>query len=87
MTAYRIAYAAFFAAALAFSQIYAGHLSSVTLITVLVLPFVSLFIAAIERFALKLVFDCASVTVERGTEVRVQLTVKNRFIFHENKGG
>ena len=81
MTAYRIAYAAFFAAALAFSQVYAGHLSSVTLITVLALPFFSLIIAVIERFALKLVFDCASVTVERGTEVRVQLTVKNRFVF------
>lgn len=81
MAAYRIAYAAFLAVALAFSQIYAGHLSSVTLITVLALPFVSLFIAVIERFALKLVFDCTSVTVERGTEVRVQLTVKNRFVF------
>lgn len=81
MAAYRIAYAALFVAALAFSQIYAGHLSSVVLITVFILPFASLIIAVIERFALKLYFDCNPVTVERGTEVKLQLTAINRFIF------
>lgn len=81
MAAYRIAYAALLVAALAFSQTYSGHLSSVFLITVLVLPFVSLFMAIIVRFALKLEFDCSPVIVERGTEVKLQLTVQNRFIF------
>lgn len=81
MAAYRIAYAVLLAAALAFSQIYSGHLSSVVLITVLILPFVSLIIAVIERFALKLTFDCTPVTVERGTEVKLQLTAINGFIF------
>ena len=81
MAAYRIAYAALLAAALAFSQIYAGHLSSVVLITVLILPLVSLIMAVIVRFSLKLAFDCTPVTVERGTEVKARLTVKNRSPF------
>lgn len=81
MAAYRIAYAALLVAALAFSQIYSGHLSSVLLITVLALPFASLFMAVIGRFALKLSFDCNPVTVERGTEIKLQLTAKNMFVF------
>ena len=81
MAACRIAYAALLVAALAFSQTYAGHLSSVFLITVLVLPLVSLIMAVIVRFALKPEFDCSPVIVERGTEVKLQLFVKNRFVF------
>lgn len=81
MAAYRIAYAALFVAALAFSQIYAGHLSSVVFITVAVLPFASLFMVIIQRFALKLYFDCKAVTVERGTQLKLQLTAQNRFFF------
>lgn len=81
MAASRIAYAALLVASMAFSQIYAGHLSSVVMITVLILPFASLLMAVIQRFALKLELDCTPITVERGTEVKLQLTVINRFIF------
>lgn len=81
MAASRIAYAALLVASMAFSQIYAGHLSSVVLITVLALPLASLLMAVIQRFALKLELDCSPITVERGTEVKLQLTVINRFVF------
>ena len=80
MAACRIAYAALLVAALAFSQTYSGHLSSVFLITILVLPIVSLLMAVIVRLALKLEFDCSTVIVERGTEVKLQLTARNMFI-------
>lgn len=81
MAVYRIAYAALFVSSLAFTQIYAGHLSSVVFITVLVLPFVSLIMVIIQRFALKLTFDCSEVCVERGNQLKMQLVAKNRFIF------
>lgn len=81
MAAYRIAYAALFVSSLAFTQIYAGHLSSVVFITVLTLPLVSLLMVIIQRFALKLTFDCSEVCVERGNQLKMQLVAKNRFVF------
>lgn len=81
MNSYRLVYILLAVCALAFSQVYAGHLSSVVLITVLALPVLSLSIAVIQRFAFKLIFDNKPQSVERGDNLRLQIMAQNRFIF------
>ena len=81
MATYRIIYGIVLAAALAFSQAYAGHLSSVLLITVLVLPCISLAMTVISRFAFKLRFDDKREVLCKGSELFIRIPVFNRFIF------
>ncbi|MCH5200217.1 MAG: DUF58 domain-containing protein [Oscillospiraceae bacterium] len=81
MATYRIIYGIVLAAALAFSQMYAGHLSSVILITVLVLPCISLIMTVISRFAFKLRFDGKREVLCKGSELYIRIPVSNRFIF------
>ena len=81
MAVYRIIYGIILAAALIFSQAYAGHLSSVILITVLVLPCISLFMAIVCRFAFHLHFDGKREVLCKGDELFIRIPVSNRFIF------
>lgn len=81
MAVYRIIYGILLAAALVFSQAYAGHLSSVVLITVLVLPCISLIMTVISRFAFKLRFDDRDEVICKGDQLFVRIPVSNRFIF------
>ena len=81
MATYRIIYGTVLTAALVFSQMYAGHLSSVILITVLLLPCISLFMAVVSRFAFKLRFDGKREVLCKGSELYIRIPVSNRFIF------
>ena len=81
MAVYRIIYGILFAAALVFSQSYAGHLSSVILITVTILPCISLFMAIVCRFAFHLHFDDNDEVLCKGEELYIKIPVSNRFIF------
>ena len=81
MAVYRIIYGVLLVAALVFSQAYAGHLSSVIFITVLVLPCVSLIMTVVNRFAFKLHFDGKREVLSRGGELYIRIPVANRFIF------
>lgn len=80
MAFYRFAYIALFAAALAFSQIYAGHLSSVLLITVMVLPVVSLLLTVAARIAFAVTFDTSPAAIEKNKNLNLRVVIKNRFI-------
>ncbi len=81
MAAYRFAYISLIVIAAVFSQVYRGPMSSVILITVLILPVVTFVINLIGRFAFTLSFEKNPVIIERGGQIRLQVTVKNRFIF------
>lgn len=81
MAFYRFAYIALFAAALAFSQIYAGHLSSVVFITVMILPAVSLLLTIASRFSLSVTFDTSPVAIEKNKNLNLRVVIKNKFIF------
>ena len=81
MAVYRIIYGILLIAALVFSQAYAGHLSSVILITVLLLPLISLFMAIVCRFAFRLRFDGRQEVLCKGEELYIKIPVTNRFIF------
>lgn len=81
MAVYRIIYGIILVAALIFSQAYAGHLSSVTLITVLVLPCISLLMTVVCRFAFRLHFDGKREVLCKGDELFIRIPVTNRFIF------
>lgn len=81
MAVYRIIYGLLLATALVFSQSYAGHLSSVILITVLILPCISLFMAVVCRFAFRLSFNEKREVLCKGEELYFNIPVANRFIF------
>ena len=81
MAVYRIIYGVLAAAAVIFSQAYAGHLSSVLLITVLLLPCISLLMAVVCRAAFKLRFDEKQELLRKGEELYLRITAVNRFIF------
>ena len=81
MAVYRIIYGVLLTAALVFSQAYAGHLSSVILITMLILPCISLFMAVVCRFAFSLSFNETREVLCKGEELYIRIPVSNRFIF------
>ena len=81
MAVYRIIYGILLIAALVFSQAYAGHLSSVILITVLILPCVSLLMTIVCRAAFHLYFDGKREVLCKGEELYIRIPVANRFIF------
>ena len=81
MAVYRIIYGILLTAALVFSQAYSGHLSSVILITVLVLPCISLVMAVVSRFAFHLYFDGKREVLRKGDDLFIRIPVSNRFIF------
>lgn len=81
MAAYRIIYGALLAAAVIFSQVYSGHLSSVLLITMLLLPCISLLMAVVCRAAFKLRCDDKQELLCKGDELYMNITAVNRFIF------
>lgn len=81
MAVYRIIYGVVLAAAVIFSQSYAGHLSSVLLITVLLLPCISLLMAVVCRAAFKLRFDDKQELICKGQEIYMRISAVNRFIF------
>lgn len=80
MAAYRFAYLSLLVVAAVFSQAYAGPMSSVIFITILLLPAVSFILALIGRLAFNISFDTAPVTIEKGDRLKLQVAVKNRFI-------
>lgn len=80
MAAYRFAYLSLLVVAGVFSQAYAGPLSSVIFITLLILPVISFILALTARFAFKLSFDNSPVVIEKGERLKLQVLVKNRFI-------
>lgn len=80
MTAYRFAYLSLLIISAVFSQTYAGHLSSVIFITLLLLPVFSFMLALIAKLSLKLSFDESPYSAEKGERLKFQVTVKNRFI-------
>ena len=80
MAAYRFAYLSLLVVAGVFSQAYAGPLSSVIFITLLILPVVSFVLALTARLAFKLSFDNSPVMIEKGDRLKLQVLVKNRFI-------
>ena len=81
MAVYRIIYGVLLAAAMVFSQVYSGHLSSVLLITVLLLPCISLLMVIVSRFAFKIRFDGKKEVLCKGDELFIRIPVSNRFIF------
>lgn len=81
MAVYRFAYIAALAAALVFSQCYSGHLSSVVLITVVILPLLSLIFTFIARISFAFRYDISEDTVEKGGSLKVRIFIKNRFVF------
>ena len=81
MAVYRFAYIAALAAAVVFSQAYAGHLSSVMLITFAVLPAVSFIFTFTAKIAFFFRFDISEDTVEKNNPLKVRIFIKNRFIF------
>ncbi len=80
MASYRLAYIILLVCGAVFSQVYAGHLSAVIFISLLIIPIISLIITLIQRFAFKLTFDSALQKAERGDDLKFQLTALNRFI-------
>lgn len=80
MAAYRFAYLSLLVVAGVFSQAYAGPLSSVIFITLLILPVVSFILALTARLAFKLSFDNSPVMIEKGDRLKLQVLVRNRFI-------
>lgn len=80
MAAYRFAYLSLLLVAGVFSQAYAGPLSSVIFITILVLPVISFILALTARLAFKLSFDKSPVVIEKGERLKLQVMVKNRFV-------
>lgn len=80
MAAYRFAYLSLLVVAGVFSQAYAGHLSSVIFITLLILPVFSFILALTARLAFKLSFDNSPMVIEKGERLKLQVFVKNRFI-------
>jgi len=81
MAVYRFAYIAALIAAIVFSQGYAGHLSSVILITVMVLPLLSLIFTFIAKISFTFRYDINNDTVEKNHSLRVRIFIRNRFIF------
>lgn len=79
MAAYRFAYISLLIFAAVFSQVYSGPLSSVILLTFIFLPLISLLIAVLERAFFKLSIDNNPVCIEKGSSLKLQLTVKNMF--------
>lgn len=81
MAVYRFAYIAVLVASVVFSQAYAGHLSSVVLITVIVLPIVSLVLTFIAKTSFTVTFDTSAETIEKNKTLRVRVFIKNNFLF------
>lgn len=81
MAVYRFAYIAALVAAVVFSQSYAGHLSSVVLITIMILPLLSLVFTFIAKLSFSFRFDISEDTVEKNHSLRVRIYIKNHFIF------
>ncbi len=81
MAVYRFAYIAALAAAVVFSQAYAGHLSSVILISLLILPLFSLVFTFAAKAAFSFKFDISEDTVEKNKSLKVRIFIKNRFLF------
>ncbi|MCM1054573.1 MAG: DUF58 domain-containing protein [Bacteroides sp.] len=81
MAVYRFAYIAVLAAAAVFSQAYAGHLSSVILITVLILPIISLILTFIAKTAFSVSFDTSAEMIEKTKTLKVRVFIKNNFVF------
>lgn len=81
MAVYRFAYVAVLIAAIAFSQAYAGHLSSVVLITVVALPVASFIFTFIAKFAFTVSFDTDAEVLEKNKAVKLRIFIKNRFLF------
>lgn len=80
MAAYRFAYLSLLVLAGVFSQAYAGPLSSVIFITLLILPAISFILTLTAKLAFKLTFDGSPVTIQKGETLKLQVFVKNRFI-------
>lgn len=80
MAAYRLGYIILLICGAVFSQVYAGHLSSVIFISLLIMPVISLLITIIQRFAFKLTFDSELQKAERGDNLKFRITALNRFI-------
>lgn len=78
MASYRIGYIFLLICAIVFSQVYAGHLSSVVLLSLLIMPVISLIITLIQRFTFKLTFDGMMQKAERGDDLKIRITVRNR---------
>lgn len=81
MAVYRFAYIAALVASVVFSQAYAGHLSSVVLITVIALPIVSLVLTFIVKTTFTVTFDTSAETIEKNKTLRVRVFIKNNFLF------
>ena len=79
MKRYRLIYAFVLAGAAAFSQFYMGHLSLALLITAAALPFASLLLALISRFALKVKADLSPEIYEKDCSFQIRIFAKNRF--------
>lgn len=81
MAVYRIIYGVILVAAVVFSQVYAGHLSAVVLITTLLMPCISLLMAIVSRAAFKLHFDDRHELLCKGGELYMRIAAVNCFIF------
>lgn len=81
MASYRALYSILLILTAAFSQIYMGHLSSVIFISTAALPMVTLILAIVGRAAVSVEIDRKKTVVEKGDPVKVNIFVKNRFIF------
>ncbi|MCM1298060.1 MAG: DUF58 domain-containing protein [Firmicutes bacterium] len=80
MAAYRLGYILLLLCGAVFSQVYAGHLSSVVFLSLLIMPVISLLLTLIQRFAFQLSFDGSLQKAERGDNLKFRITVLNRFV-------
>lgn len=80
MATYRFAYISVLVVAGVFSQAYAGPLSSIIFITLLVLPAVSFILALTARLAFKISYDNSPLVIEKGGCLKLQIMIKNKFI-------
>lgn len=78
MASHRIGYILLLICGLVFSQVYAGHLSATVLLSLLIMPVISLIITLIQRFTFKLTFDGMMQKAERGDNLKIRITVRNR---------
>lgn len=81
MAVYRFAYSVVLIVAIVFSQVYSGHLSSVLLITVMILPVLSLIFTFAAKLAFYFRFDVGETTIEKYQPLHVRIFIGNRFIF------
>ena len=86
MAVNRLIYALILVLSIAATQMYAGHFSSVLLITVIAAPLVSLIIALIQLAALKVQMDSRAEMPVRGENLKVRIPITDRFILPLSTG-